>query len=203
MIPVDELLDVCALLADLAKKIGEEDGTSYAEELEKFLKREPCWTGASAYLKFLRTVSVAPTKGGSTIAEASDVFTVSLNEKFKELGADNAESDTMQAQAQVFQVRRRDKIQDIFASLGDHGWWQQGQIVELCRANRIEQRTLSTTGTFFPFKVEGEEYVADVHMDCGWIGASPHLLGTDISVYPSRHHDYYVVVPQQVTVTLT
>ncbi|MCB9810647.1 MAG: hypothetical protein H6779_02240 [Candidatus Nomurabacteria bacterium] len=145
---------------------GVRDAESVADVLQQILeeKRE--------YLRRLKTVTLAPTQGSVTLAEAEDVFTGYLDSDFKNWSTDVSGEDTNEVTVDVHEMTRNGTYETLFESLGDPRQLalSQGQIVEFCRNHRDSLRQ-GGYGTFFLFEVNGVLFVARVLVDVGLLKA--------------------------------
>jgi hypothetical protein len=169
---------------------GTRDATTVADALQSILveKRE--------YLRHLKTVTLAPTKGDATLAKAKDVFTDWLDSDFKNWGTDFPGEDTAETKVDVHEMARDGTYKTLFESLGDPRKLRltQGQIKEFCRSNS-DFLAEESYGTFFLFEVKGKLFVADVDVEGGELRAGVNSLGND-SVWGAGYR-HLLVVQQQ------
>jgi len=115
------------------------------------------------YLRYVQTITLAPTKGRATLAEAKTVFTGWIDEDFKTLDTDVSGEDTNETMVNVCEIIRDGSYGTFFASLGDPHKLvlTQGQIEEFCRSHRdsLWQEGLAAC---FLFEVRGMLFVASV-----------------------------------------
>lgn len=144
-------------------------------------------------------ILIGPTKGTVTIAGSGNTFPRYLDSDFKNWKTDKSGNDTSETEALVFEMHSRDgTFKQIFESLGTYDFWQQGQIVEFCRAHCDKLRQ-EGYGTFFPFKVEEEEFVAYVFVAGGQLEARVRQFAYPDVWRAGRRHR--VVVPQLTPIT--
>ena len=131
------------------------------------------------YLRHLLSLTLAPTKGSVTIAEATDVFTGYLNPDFENWGTNQAGADTEATKVDVLEMTKNGSYSQLFGSLGRDLLslcLTQPQIVEFHRTHREHLRQ-EGYGTFFLFAVkrENEEeydlFVAFVYVSGGRLKA--------------------------------
>ncbi len=161
----------------------------------------------TTHFRYLSSITLAPTKGRVTLAQAGDVFTGHLDPDFRNWASDVAGIDTAEAPADTYEIKKDGTYAQLFGSLvGAQGsyeeivaachplCWQQGQIVEFARSHRALLRQ-DGYATLFLFKVDGEVFVARVRVHGGKLRAGvdrfSHALVWNAD-YRSR-----VVVPQQ------
>lgn len=132
------------------------------------------------YPRHLESVTLAPTKGDVTLAEAAEIFIGWLDGDFKEWGTNVPGEDTTEAVVNVHEMTRDGTFKTLFESIGDPHQLalSQGQIVEFCRNHRDSLRQ-EGYGTFFLFGVNGELFVADVSVGAGGLGAYVHRFDDD------------------------
>lgn len=149
------------------------------------------------YLRCLETVTLAPTQGDVTLAEATDVFTGWLDGDFINWGTNAPGEDTDETAVDVHEMTRDGTFQTLFESLGDPRQLalSQGQIVEFCRNHRESLRQ-EGYGTFLLFEVSGELFVADVRVGGGELESFVRRFGRDRVWSADRRHR--LVVQQQV-----
>ena len=117
----------------------------------------------TTHLRYLQTLTLAPTKGSVTIAEAMEVFTGYLDPDFQKWGTNQAGADTGATPVDIFEMTRNGTCKELFGSLGRDVRslsLSRGQIVEFCRSHR-EHLQQDGYGTFFLFAVKRkneEEY---------------------------------------------
>lgn len=118
------------------------------------------------FLRYLKAVTIAPTKGDVTLAKADDVFMGWIDGYFKNWGTNVLGEDTDETAVDVYEMARDGNYQKLFGSLGDPHrlCLTQGQIKEFCRSHR-DVLLQEGYATFFLFAVNGEPFVAyvDVH----------------------------------------
>ncbi len=132
------------------------------------------------YTRHLRTVTLAPTRGETTLAEATDVFTGYLDGDFRNWGTNVPGKDTPETAVDVHEMTRNGTFKQLFESHGDPCKLvlHQGQIVEFCRNHRYSLRQ-EGCGTFFLFEVNGELFVARVCVYVGKLRASVECFAYD------------------------
>lgn len=148
------------------------------------------------YLRHLETVTLAPTQGNVTLAQAENVFTGWIDDDFKEWGTNIPGKDTDEAMVDVYEMIRNGTFKTLFESLGAprNLCLTQGQIVEFCRNHRNLLRQ-EGYGTFFLFEVNGNLFVARVGVGDGRLRARAYRLGYDRVWGADGHHR--LVVKQQ------
>ncbi len=148
-------------------------------------------------LRFSQTTTIAPTKGDVTIASASDVFTGSIDSRFKKWRMKVDGIDAPKTSVNIYEATQDGTFSSFFTSLGaelSSLCLTQGQIVEFCRSSRHMLRKY-LYGTFFLFKVDGSFFVARV-VDCeGPINVYDHRFDYD-GIWPKVTCSR-IVVPQQ------
>jgi hypothetical protein len=184
------------VILDAVNKLGGRDATTVRSRIAKVLREPMVAESAPSYLTHLTSVSLAPTKGDVTIAEAKDVFTGYLDPDFKNWGTDVAGNDIAANAVDVHEVNRDGTFAQLWGSLGDPQslCLTQGQIVEFCRSNRDQLRQ-GGCATLFLFMAKGELFVAYVDVRDVRLKAYVRRFGLDyVWVAEYRHR---VVVPQQ------
>ena len=161
----------------------------------------------TTHLRYLQTLTIAPTKGSVTIAEAMEVFGY-LDPDFQKWGTNQAGADTEATPVDVLEMSKDGTCKKLFGSFGSDVrslCLSQPQIVEFCRSHR-EHLEQDGSGTFFLFAVKRkneEEYdlfVAYVLVNGGRLTAVVfHFAHDDV-----WHADYRrrLVVRQQTVWTL-
>ena len=148
-----------------------------------------------SYLRHLESVTLAPTKGSVTLAEAEDVFTW-LDSDFKKWRTNVPGEDTDEALVDVHEMTHDGTHKTLFGSLGDPRQLalSQGQVVEFCRNHR-DSLQLNNYGTFFLFEVNGKLFIANVCVDVRRISAAVQSFYIDRVWNADQRHR--LVVQQQ------
>lgn len=148
------------------------------------------------YLRHLETVTLAPTKGDATLAEAGDVFSGFIGRNFKDWGTNISGEDTDEVNVDVYEMVRDGNFRTLFGLLGDPRklCLTQGQIVEFCRSHRDSLRQ-GGPATFFLFEAQGELFVVDVGVCNGELEVRMYCFDDDYVWYAEDRHR--LVVEQQ------
>jgi len=123
---------------------------------------------SNPYLRHLKTVTLAATKGGVTLVKANW-----LDLDFENGGTDVSREGAAETKADVYEMIRAGSHSSLFGSLGDPrslclSW---GQVEEFCR-NHCDLLRQGGCGTLFLFeKMNGELFVASVYMFNGELDA--------------------------------
>jgi hypothetical protein len=147
------------------------------------------------YLRHLKTVSLAPTKGKVMLANAKEVFCC-IDPGFRDWSTDVGGEDTAETKVDVHEMTRNANYQTLVCSLGDprKHCLTQGQIEEFCRSHHDLLRR-QTYSTFFLFEANGELFVARVFVDAAELYANVNPFGHDGSMRACHRHR--LVVKQQ------
>lgn len=125
----------------------------------------------TSHLRFLQSTTLAPTTGGITLAQASDVYTGYIDPKFKNWGTDVVGEDTSEQMLDILEMKKEGDYRTLFGSLSTDPRSlrsSQGQIVEFCRTHSdLLRQEEYGYGTFFLFEVKDELFVALVRVGSG------------------------------------
>lgn len=150
----------------------------------------------SDHLRYLQTVTLAPTKGDVTLAEAGDVFTRYLDPDFENWGTNVHGEDTEETSVDVYEMKQKGNYQTLFSSLGDPQTLclTQAQIKEFFRSHYglLRQQAYAT---FCLFEVKGRLFVTDVDLVSGNLKLRISHFALDHVWHSDRRHR--VVVKQQ------
>lgn len=150
----------------------------------------------TSHLRFLGSTTIAPTQGGTILAQAKDVFTGYLDSDFNGWCTDIASVDTKETPVDIYEMKENGNYRTLFGSFGvdiRSLCLTQGQIKEFARTHRHLLRQ-DGYATFFLFAVNGEVFVADVCVDGGELGADVRRFSSDRVWDADGRH--CVVVPQ-------
>ena len=151
------------------------------------------------YLRHLLSLTIAPTKGSVTIAEASAVFTGYLDPDFKNWGTNQPGLDTQATEVDVRELKKDGTYQQVFGSLGRKVrslCLSQPQIVEFCQTHREHLRQ-DGYATFFLFEASDDLFVAYVGVDGGSLEARVFRF-LDVNVWYAVNRRRLVVRQQSV-----
>lgn len=152
------------------------------------------------YLRFQLSLTIAPTKGDVTIAEATEVFTGYVDPNFQKWGTSQAGADTEATLVDVLEMSKDGIYKQLFGSLGRDVrslCLSQPQIVEFCRSHREHLRQ-EGFGTFFLFEVNNELLVANVHVVEGRLRAYIDFFARSNDAKDSGCRHRFVVKQQSV-----
>jgi hypothetical protein len=155
----------CKLVMD-----GKRSADDLADLLQLFIEKRQSQT---TYLRYLRSLTLAPVSGAVTIASAKDVFTDYLDPNFRQWGTNKVGTDSKASRVDVLEAVMGGTFKQLFGSLGPDPrslCLSQGQIVEFCRTHREHLRQESY-GTFFLFEVDDDFFVAYVNVVSGELKA--------------------------------
>lgn len=171
------------------------DGKSLEEAIKAAVATSEVGQNTS-HLRFLESVTLAPTTGSTTLAEAEDVFTGYLDSDFRNWGTNKFGQDTVETTVDIHEMSKDGNYRTLFGSFGRdlHSLvMTQGQIKEFARTHRHLLRQ-DGYATFFLFEVKGELFVALVIVSGGGLGVHVHRFGDGhVWIAVSLHR---VVVPQ-------
>ena len=144
------------LIFDIVNKLGGSDAEAVRVRLARALRGTSSTKTQSDYLTHFISITLDPTNGNVTIAEAKDVFTGYTDPNFKNWGTNvNVVGQDTEAQSiEVYEVEKEGTSAQLFGSLGDPRslCLTQGQIVEVCRMH-WDQLCQVSYGNFFLFEV--------------------------------------------------
>ena len=145
----------------------------------------------------VETLTLGPTDGKETIANAGDVFTWGIDGDFKNWGCNVKSAPTKEQAVQVHELIKHGTFEKIFGGMSDDLdslCLTQPQIIQFVKKHKKWLRT-DGYGTFFLFKVGDEFFVAGVDPDSG---GGPHAsvdrLSDDYVWNAAYRHRF--VVPQ-------
>jgi hypothetical protein len=189
--PIDRLFKLQAKI-NMMVVDGTRNPTTVANALQQILEEK------QQYLRHLKTVSLAPTKGKATLAKAKKVFTGYFDSDFKNWDTDVSGIDTAETEVDVHEMIRDGNYKTLFGSLGDPRklCLTQGQIEEFCHSHRDSLRQ-EGYGTFFLFEVKGEPFVAHVRVDGGRLEARVSRFAYAYAYAWYAGHRHRLVVKQQ------
>jgi len=172
-------------MVDFFVKLSGEEGQTWWTTFKLFLRKEPCWVGEVGKktaemiqkiigcLKLLSAgdeLELDETDGIETLAEANNVFTVSIDGDFQRWGTNVLSKPTSKTKVQVFEVAKDGNFEAIFTGVNpdlDKLCLEQSQIKGFVRKYKKWLRT-EGYATLFLFKVgEGDKkqyFVADVRL---------------------------------------
>lgn len=142
-------------------------------------------------------LTLDPTDGTETIAQATDLFTGYIDSDFRNWGCDVKSEPTKTTQVFVHEMIKDGTFAQIFNGMSDDLnslCLTQSQIIQFVQKHRKWLRT-DGYGTFFLFKVGKEFFVALVYLYSGYgleVGVC-RFLGGDVWDADDRHR---IVVPQ-------
>ena len=115
----------------------------------------------TTHLRYLYSLTLAPTSGAVTIAAAKDVFTEYIDSDFQNWGTNQPGAEGEAISVDVFEVIKDGTFRELFGSLGVHEFslgLSQGQIVEYCQIC-LQDLLQGDYWTFLTFAVKrkGEE----------------------------------------------
>lgn len=110
----------------------------------------------------LHTIALPATKGTSTIAQATDVFTSYIDSNFKTWGIDKKGRPTKKVNLQVREMTEDGTFAQIFTD-PENMCISQEQIIEFCKNHK--EKLSQEWYTFFLFKVDEKFFVARVLVD--------------------------------------
>jgi hypothetical protein len=124
---------------------------------------------------------LGPTDGRETLACATEIFRY-IDSNFKHWSCDLVEPPAMESRVQVYEMIRDSTFQEMFGSLGvalDRLILTQAQITQFVR-RYSDWLKKGGNGTFFPFKVGDEFFVAALYQFWdGRLGARVRRLSLD------------------------
>ena len=150
----------------------------------------------TTHLRFLESVELPALPSATTIAQSGDVFTGWIDPNFQVWGTNVPSVDIVPATALIYEMKKDGNFLSLFSSLGE-GWRSrqptQSQIVTFCQKYPDKLRQ-DGYGTFFPFQVGEEKFVARVYLDASRLGVVVFRLDRDRVWYAD--HPRRVVVLQ-------
>jgi hypothetical protein len=180
---------------------GRRDAGAVADVLQRILDGG----SLNSFLNLIDSAVIALTKGDVTIAKASDVFTGYIDPNFKKWDTDVAGKDTIEQMVDIHEMKKGGTYTKLFGSLSANRrslCHSQGQIVEFCRTNPHLLRQ-DGFGTFFLFEVNGEVFVAHVHVGGGRLEVYVNrsacaliLCPLDSSINFESSGDFFVFLPR-------
>lgn len=114
-------------------------------------------------------LSIDPTDGKETIAQAGEVFPYYIDPDFKNWGLDVTSVATKETKVEVFEMIKDGDFRQLFGSFGenpDRLCLTQSQIKQFCKKHESWLR-IDGYGTFFLFKIKEEYFVACVGRGSG------------------------------------
>ena len=179
-----------------AKKFRSIEAILDGASIETALKVTDSVDDNTAHLRYLSSVTLAPTTAATTLAQANEVFTGYLDSDFQNWSTNKSGADTPEASLDVYEMKKNGTFADIFGSFGINLrslCLSQGQIKEFALTHRHLLRQ-DGYATLFLFEVNGEMFVANVYVGGGKLKAGV-LRFSDSSVWRADDRRR-VVVPQ-------
>jgi hypothetical protein len=118
--------------------------------------------------RYLKSLTLAPTKGTVTIVGATEVFTGFIDPDFNNRVTDQPCPDTPEVQVDVHEMTESSTFKRLFGSFGTdlrQLCLSQGQVVEFCRTH-CDHLLLNNYGTFFLCDSSADLFVVHVY-ECG------------------------------------
>lgn len=169
------LAEVAGAITDFFEKLSGPDGTKWIAEFKKFLRKEPCWVKVGGVVtSILRLISggkritIRPTSGQRTIAQATDIFTWGIDSDFKNWGLDVRGEAKPETPVLVYEMVEDGDFETIFDSLGrrEDLCLTQEQIIAFAEDHKDWLRK-EGYATFFLFKENRKFFVAIVNLASG------------------------------------
>ncbi len=151
----------------------------------------------TTHLRYLESITLAPTAGLTVLAEASDLFTGHLDSDFKSLGTDKPGEDTTETILDIYEIAKDGHHRTFFGSLGQDVrplTMTQGQIKEFACSYRDSFIQYGYV-TMSLFEVEGELFVAHINLRGGKLGVDVYRFSED-GIWRTNNR-FQLVVPQQ------
>lgn len=153
------------LMSDVANRLNQPNGdaTAWHALISNVIKQglpKPEPKSITRLISDHFYLTLPPTTGKRTIAQAGDVFTGGIDSHFTSRGLDLPGVQTEVTRIAVHEIVRNGKFKDIFADLTQ--WFTQDQVITFveCYAKWLR---LNGWGILLPFAVSEERFVADVH----------------------------------------
>lgn len=199
-VAIDELVGAGVINTDNLQRVLSR-GNELVSAITSLVKEElaEIAEGIFGYVRLIsgaETLTLEPTDGTETIAQAADFFTAGIDRDFKNWGCDVPSKPTGKMNVQVYEMITDGTFADVFGGLSDNTdtlCLTQHQIIQFVKKHCKWLRA-DGYATFIPFKVGNDLFVACVALVSGGRPLARVFRFSGSNVWSAENHHWFVVL---------